>query len=91
MLRQEVHVVIFAVHLDQVRRKTSAHLAEDGAKPLKGISIEDPAAIFRHKDRVDVQLKNAVPSVPNVIVFGHRPSGQVEYLSCNASKPTNTS
>jgi putative transposase len=57
-----------------VRLKASAHLAEDVTKPLNGVTIENPAAIFRHKDQVDVHLENTVPSVSNVIVFCHRPS-----------------
>ena len=67
-------MVIFSVHFDQVRFKTSAHLAEEGTKPLNGIAIENPAAIFRHKDQVDVRLENTVSSVSNIIVFFHRPS-----------------
>ena len=53
---------------------TKAHLAEDGTKPLYSIAIENPAAIFRHKNQVDVHLKNAVPSVTNIVIVFHRPN-----------------
>ena len=57
-----------------MRLEAGADLAEDCTKTLNGIPVKNPAAIFRHKDQVDVHLKNAVPSVSNIIVFCHRPS-----------------
>ena len=67
-------MVVFTIHLDQMRFEASTDLAEDGTEPLNGIVIENPAAIFRHKDQVDVHLKYTVSSVSNVIVFFHRPT-----------------
>jgi putative transposase len=57
-----------------VRFKASAHLAEDGTKPMNSIIVKNSAAIFRHKDPVDVHLENTVSSVSNIIVVCHRPS-----------------
>jgi hypothetical protein len=45
-----------------MRFEASTDLAEDGAKPLHGIPIENPAAIFRRKNQGDVHLKNTVPA-----------------------------
>ncbi len=67
-------MVVFAVHFDQVRFKTSADLAEDGAKPLHRIPVEYFAAVFRHKDQMNVHLENAMPAVSNLVVFFHSPS-----------------
>jgi hypothetical protein len=49
-------------------------MTENSAEPLNSIAIEHFAAIFRHKDQMDVHLKNAVPSSTNIIVFCHRPN-----------------
>ena len=77
-------MVIFSVHFNQVRFEPGADFAEDGTKPLNGIAIENPAAIFRHKNQVDVHLKNTVPSVSNVIVVSHRPNYTIPYATSSS-------
>lgn len=74
-------MVVFAVHFDQVCLEASTDIAEDGAKPLDSIPIEYFAAIFRHKNQVDVHLKYAMPTVSNVIVFCHRPNYTMSYAT----------
>ncbi len=66
-------MVVPAVHLDQLRLEVSADLGEDHAQPVDGVAIKHAAAIFRHKDQVNVHLKNAVSSVSNIVVIAHRP------------------
>ena len=67
-------MVVFAIHLDEMRIEVSADIAEDGTKSLHGIAIEHFTTIFRHKDQMYVHFKNAVSTLANVIVFCHRPS-----------------
>jgi putative transposase len=67
-------MVILAVHLDQLRLEADADLGEDVPQPLDGIVIEYLAAIFRHKDQMDVHIKNAVSPVSNIVVVAHRPN-----------------
>lgn len=65
-------MIVLAVHLDQLRLEIGAGLGEDVAQPVDDIAVEHPAAVLRHKDQVDVHLKNAVPTVPDIIVIVHR-------------------
>ena len=69
-----MNMVVFAVHLDEMRIEVSADIPEDSAKPLDGIAIKHFTAIFRHKDQMYVHFKNAVSTSTNIIVFCHRPS-----------------
>ena len=66
-------MVVLSVHLNQLRLEVGAGLVEDGAKPLDGIAIEHSAAVFRHKDQMDVHLKNAMSPMSNIVVIAHRP------------------
>jgi hypothetical protein len=68
-------MVVLAVHLDQLRLKVGADLGEDDSQPLNGVAIEHSAAIFRHKDQVDVHLEHAVPSMPNIVSVTNDMSG----------------
>ena len=45
---------------------------EIGAPP-QGVGVEHVAPTLRHQDQVDVQGKNAVPAVADIVVVGHRP------------------
>jgi len=53
---------------------------------MDGIAVEHPAAIFRHKDQMDVHLKNAVPSVSNIVVIAHRPNYTIRMQRLQAFK-----
>ena len=66
-------MVALAVHLDQRRLKVRADLGEHPAQAIYRIAVEHFTPIFRHKDQMDVHLKNAVPPVPNFVVIAHRP------------------
>lgn len=65
-----------------------ADLSEDGTQPTDGVAIEHSAAIFRHKDQVNVHLENAVPSMSNFVVIAHKTKSMIK--PCNYFKPTST-
>src|SRR5690606_39836376 len=67
VFHKQVNVIVLAVHLDQLRLEVGADLGEDRAQPVDGVAIEYPAAIFRYKDQMDMHLKNAVSSMPNLV------------------------
>lgn len=67
-------MVIFAVHLNKGCLEVRADSPEHAAQPFNRVAIEYLAPIFRHKDQMDVHLKNTVPTVSNVVVFFHRPT-----------------
>lgn len=68
---------VLAIHLDQLRPEVCAGIGEYDAQPIDGVAVEHSAAIFRHKDQMDVHLKSAVPSASNI-------------ETCNDFKPSNT-
>src|SRR5690606_13833719 len=63
-----------------------ADLGEDRAQPVDGVAIEYPAAIFRYKDQMDMHLKNAVSSMPNIVVVSHRPNYNIRMQRLQAFK-----
>jgi hypothetical protein len=60
-----MNVVVFAIHLDQLRLEIVADVAEDGTKASDSISVEDPISVFCDEDQMDVKLKHAVSTVSN--------------------------
>ena len=72
VLHQQVDMIILAIHLDELRLKVGAGPGTDGTQATDGVAIEYFAAIFRHKDPMDVHLKNAVHSVSNTVVIADR-------------------
>jgi putative transposase len=67
-------MIVLAVHLDQNGIEVGADLGEDCPQAGDGFAIEDLAAVLRYKDQMDVHLKNAMPTMPNVVVYVHRPN-----------------
>ena len=53
--------------------EVGADLGEDTAQGINGRVIKHSAAIFRHKDQMDMQLENAMPSASNSIVIAYSP------------------
>ena len=49
-----------AVHFDELGFEVSADLGENSVQPSDGIGVEHVAAVFRHKDQVDVHGEHAV-------------------------------
>lgn len=79
-------MVIFTIHLDQLRVKVGTRRSKDGAQPVDGVGIEHVAPIFRHKNQVDMHIENTVPSASNVIVFCHRPKHNIAMKRLQAYK-----
>ncbi|TQO04913.1 UNVERIFIED_ORG: hypothetical protein FHU01_4524 [Citrobacter freundii] len=67
------------VHLDQLNMMRSR---------LMAAAVEHFVALFRHKDQMDVHLKNAVSSASNIVVIAHRPMSMIEV--CNDFQPSKT-
>ncbi len=67
-------MVALAVHLDELRLEVSAHLGKQFAQAVDSLLVEYFVAILRHKDQMNVHIKNTMPSAPNVVVFFHRPN-----------------
>jgi hypothetical protein len=60
-----MNVVVFAIHLDQLRLEIVADVAEDGTKASDSISVEYAISVFCDEDQMDVKLKHAVSTVSN--------------------------
>jgi hypothetical protein len=66
-----MHVVMFSIHLDPLRFEVQTDPGKDFPETLDGITVEDFAAVFRHKDQMHVHLENAVTTLPNIVVMAH--------------------
>jgi hypothetical protein len=65
IVHQQMNVVVFASHVDQLRLEILADVGEDGTKASDRISVEDPISVFCDEDQIDVKLKHAVSTVSN--------------------------
>jgi len=74
IFNQQVDIIVPAIHFDHLRPEVCAGIGEYDAQPVDGVAIEHSVAIFRHKDQIDVHLKNALPSAPDIVIISHRPS-----------------
>jgi len=63
IVHQQMNVVVFAIHLDQLRLEIVADVAEDGTKASDSISVQYPISVFCDEDQMDVKLKHAVSAV----------------------------
>ena len=81
-----MHVIVFAIHRHQFSLEIGADLGEDGEQPVDSISIEHAAVILRYKDHMDMYLKNAVSSMPNIVVVAHRPYYNIRMQRLQAFK-----
>ncbi|EGO80801.1 hypothetical protein SAMN05660380_02169 [Xylella fastidiosa] len=73
VFHQKVDVIVLTVHFDQFCLEIGADPGEDGTKSLDGVAIEHIAAIFRHKDQMNMHLKDAMSSMSNIVFIAHRP------------------
>lgn len=69
-----MHVVTFAVHFDQLRLEVVANLGKQFTQSLDCLFVEYFAPILRHKDQMDMHVKNTVSPAPKIIVCFHRPN-----------------
>ena len=67
VIHQQVNVVVFAVHLNQLRLKIVADVGEDGTKAVDSVSVKYPISVLCDEDQVDMQCKHAMSTVPNIV------------------------
>jgi len=60
-----VNVVVFAIHTNKLGFKVTANFLEDGSESLNSIVVKYPSSILGDEDQMNVQLKNAMPTVSN--------------------------
>ncbi len=63
-------MIVLSIEFHQLRLKVGTHAGEDFLKVVQNGFCEHPAAIFSHKDQMNVHIKNTVPTVPDVIAHG---------------------
>ncbi len=61
---QQVHMVVFAVELDQRCTEVPADGRKDRLQLMQNFSGKDIASIFCDKDQMNMHRKNAMPSLP---------------------------
>ena len=71
---KQMHVVVFSVHLDQVRFEVVANACEDGLHFGQDIVCEDTSAVFCHEDQMHMHLEDAMPAGSYIFTCIHRPS-----------------
>jgi putative transposase len=59
-------MAVFAVHLNQLGLEIVTDVGEDGTKSGDGITVKYPIAILSDEDQVNMKLKDAMSTVPNV-------------------------
>lgn len=69
-----MHIIFLAVSLHQFCLEVGADRVEDAAHLVEGGCGDDPAPILGHKDQMDVEVKDAMPPVANIVVIAHRPN-----------------
>lgn len=74
IVHQQMHMVILAVELHQFCLKVSTDAGEDHAQVIENFFGEDAAAVFGHKDQMNVHSEYTVPAVANIVVAAHRPN-----------------
>ena len=74
ILHEQVHVVVFAVHLHQRSLRVRADVGEDAAQDVDRTCVEHTAAILCYEDQMHVQPENTVSTVPNIAFIAHRPT-----------------
>lgn len=69
-------MVVLAIELHQFRVKVLTDGSEDAAQVVQDGFREHAAPVFRNKDQMNVQMKNAMTTVSYVACFYHWPSIQ---------------
>ncbi|VEI19899.1 Uncharacterised protein [Serratia plymuthica] len=68
-----MHVIVSAVHFDQLNVKISTYTGKVTAQLIDGVLIKYFSSIFGNKYQVNMHQKNAVSSPANIGFFCHRP------------------
>jgi hypothetical protein len=60
-------MIAFAVQVHQLGLKIDANLGENMSQLLDSVAVEDAAAVFGHKDQMDVHCKNTMSAMSKII------------------------
>ncbi len=74
IVHQQMNMIVFAVHLDQIGFEVGANAGEERAHVVEDRCGEHPPAVLGHEDQMHVQLENAVSALSDFTFLGHRPS-----------------
>jgi hypothetical protein len=67
VIDEQVDVLGFAVHFDQLRLEVKANLLEYDLESLDGVFIENLSSILCDEDQVNMQCKHAMSAVSNIL------------------------
>jgi len=81
-----MHMVIFTVHFNKHSPKVITDIREDETQPVNGVFVEHIPPVFGNKDKVDMYLKNTVPSMPNFLAIVHIPNYNSNMIRLQAYK-----
>lgn len=74
VLNQEVHVIVFAVALQERGLEVLARGPEHSREVIDHLSREHSAPVLSNEDQVDVHGRNNVPTTAVLVRICHRPS-----------------
>ena len=78
-------MIIFAVELDKYRLKVKANALKDNFHIIQDHLREHITPIFSHKDQMNMEVKNTVSTVPNIIEIIHRPKYNMKHENPQAA------
>ena len=76
VIHQEVHMVFLPIEFHPFGLEVRTDAGEDAPKVVQNLLGEYAPAIFGNKDQMDMHQKDAMPTMPDVVVAAHRPSIQ---------------
>ena len=56
-------MVVFAIHTNELGFKVTANFLQDGSESFNRSAVKYPSSIRGEEDQMNVQLKNAMPTV----------------------------
>src|SRR5215204_984455 len=71
---EQVHVVVLAVHLDELGAEVGAHTGEHRTQGVQVLAGQNPAPILGHEDQMHVERRDDVSASTVVVLLSHRPS-----------------
>ena len=74
VVHKQVNLVHLAMHLYQLGFKIATDVVEDGFEPVESIGVEYLGPILSQEDQMDMKLRDAMPTAPNLSWNPHRPN-----------------
>lgn len=84
----QMNMVVLAVEFHQLGFAVPADAGKDQPHVVQYRLGEHVAPVFGHEDQMSVHQKDAMPTVPNVLVCGS--SAKCKMDRCNVFKPSNS-